>query len=397
MNRIVFISAGPGNPQYLLPIAHQVIAQSQILIGRPDLLDLWEHQNKFKLTVNIENLYSQLIEFQQKYELTAVLISGDATLFSMLNNFHFPLKIEIIPGISSFQYFCSRLKINWNSLKIINLHGNKNLSPFISALEQGYGMIVFTGGLYSATNLLKTASLISPKRMGALGVNLSLPKEFIQLGPVQELSNIQVSESDLALIYLSPSENKGIGFFEDEDYVRTQIPFSKKETRMMVCSLLELSPAMTVLEIGGGSGGTTIDIARRISEGILFSIEKNQEACQLIQQNSERFRTYNVKCIYGIAPNDIPQKLFDRIFIGGSGGSLSSIIESSSKLLKKEGILVMTAISLSHVTEGINIIKNNSFHSLSVFQQSISRIDPNDKNLMMKSLNPIFFIKAVKS
>ena len=137
--------------------------------------------------------------------------------------------------------------------------------------------------------------------------------------------------------------------------------------------------------------------ARRISEGILFSIEKNQEACQLIQQNSERFRTYNVKCIYGIAPNDIPQKLFDRIFIGGSGGSLSSIIESSSKLLKKEGILVMTAISLSHVTEGINIIKNNSFHSLSVFQQSISRIDPNDKNLMMKSLNPIFFIKAVKS
>ena len=57
----------------------------------------------------------------------------------------------------------------------------------------------------------------------------------------------------------------------------------------------------------------------------------------------------------------------------------------------------MTALSLLHVTEGINRIKNNPFQSLSVFQQSISRIDPNDKNLMMKSLNPIFFIKAVKS
>lgn len=397
MNRVVFISAGPGNPQYLLPIAHQVIAQSQVLIGRPDLLDLWEHPNKVKLTVNMENLFNQLIEFQLKYELTAVLISGDATLFSLLNNFNFPLKIEIIPGISSFQYFCSRLKINWNSLKIINLHGNKKLSPFILALEQGYEMMVFTGGLHSVTNLLKIAALVSPNRMGALGVNLSLPGEFIQSGTIQELCNTQVSENDLALIYLSPGEKKGIGFFEDGDYIRTHIPFSKKETRMMVCSLLELSSTMTVLEIGGGSGGVTIDIARRISEGFLFSLEKNQEACRLIQQNCERFRIDNVKCIHGTAPNDIPQKLFDRIFIGGSGGFLSLIIENSSNLLKKGGILVMTAISLLHVTEGINIIKNNPFQSLSVFQQSISRIDPHDNIFMMKSLNPVFFIKAVKS
>lgn len=397
MNRIVFISTGPGNPQYLLPMAHQVIAQSQVLIGRPDLLDLWEHQNKVKLTVNMNSLFHQLIEFQNKHELTAVLISGDATLFSLLNNFHFPLNIEVIPGISSFQYFCSRLKINWNTLKIINLHGNKKLSPFILALEQGYEMMVFTGGLHSATDLLKIAALVSPNRRGTLGVNLSLPEEFIQSGTVQELCSTHLSKSDLVLIYLSPGERKGIGFFEDEDYIRTNIPFSKKETRMMVCSLLELSPAMTVLEIGGGSGGITIDIARRISEGILFSLEKNQEACQLIQQNCERFRIDNVQCIHGTAPNDIPQKLFDRIFIGGSGGSLSSIIDNSSKLLKKGGILVMTALSLLHVTEGINLIKNNPFQSLSIFQQSISRIDPNDKNLMVKSLNPIFFIKAVKS
>jgi cobalt-precorrin-6B (C15)-methyltransferase len=277
------------------------------------------------------------------------------------------------------------------------LHGNKKLSPFILALEQGYEMMVFTGGLHSATDLLKIAALVSPNRRGTLGVNLSLPGEFIQSGTVQELCSTHLSQSDLALIYLSPGERKGIGFFEDEDYIRTNIPFSKKETRMMVCSLLELSPAMTVLEIGGGSGGITIDIARRISEGILFSLEKNQEACQLIQQNCERFRIDNVQCIHSTAPNDIPQKLFDRIFIGGSGGSLSSIIDNSSKVLKKGGILVMTALSLLHVTEGINLIKNNPFQSLSIFQQSISRIDPNDKNLMMKSLNPIFFIKAVKS
>jgi precorrin-6B methylase 1/dienelactone hydrolase len=204
MNRIVIISTGPGNPQYLLPIAHQVIAQSQVLIGRLDLLDLWEHQNKVKLTVNMNNLFHQLIEFQNKYELTAVLISGDATLFSLLNNFHFPLNIEVIPGISSFQYFCSRLKINWNTLKIINLHGNKKLSPFILALEQGYEMMVFTGGLHSATDLLKIAALVSPNRRGTLGVNLSLPGEFIQSGTVQELCSTHLSQSDLALIYLSP-------------------------------------------------------------------------------------------------------------------------------------------------------------------------------------------------
>ena len=49
----------------------------------------------------------------------------------------------------------------------------------------------------------------------------------------------------------------------------------------------------------------------------------------------------------------------------------------------------MTALSLLHVTEGINLIKI----ILSVFidfQQSISGLI-NDKNLMMKSLNPIFY------
>jgi len=40
-------------------------------------------------------------------------------------------------------------------------------------LEQGYGMIVFTGGLYSATDLLKIAALVSPNRRGTLGVNLA--------------------------------------------------------------------------------------------------------------------------------------------------------------------------------------------------------------------------------
>ena len=127
MNRIVIISTGPGIHNIYSPIAHQVIAQSQVLIGRLTYSICGNIKIKVKLTVNMNNLFHQLIEFQNKYELTAVLISGDATLFSLLNNFHFPLNIEVIPGISSFQYFCSRLKINWNTLKIINLHGNKKL------------------------------------------------------------------------------------------------------------------------------------------------------------------------------------------------------------------------------------------------------------------------------
>ena len=138
-------------------------------------------------------------------------------------------------------------------------------------------------------------------------VSTCLFREFIQSGTVQELCSTHLSQSDLALIYLSPGEKR-------DRFLRTRIIFApislfKKETRMMVCSLLELSPAMTVLEIGGGSGGITIDIARRISEGILFSLEKIKKPVSSSSKTVSVLGFDNVQCIHSTAPNDIPKAL----------------------------------------------------------------------------------------
>jgi precorrin-6y C5,15-methyltransferase (decarboxylating) CbiE subunit len=98
------------------------------------------------------------------------------------------VEIEVVPGISSIQYLCSRLKLNWNDMVITSLHGRQQ-DEFIDLIRKNQKVAIFTGGKCrpgDVCRMLVEQGLASVKV--AVGENLSYPNERIVQGSVEDIA-----------------------------------------------------------------------------------------------------------------------------------------------------------------------------------------------------------------
>lgn len=126
------------------------------------------------------------------------------------------------------------------------------------------------------------------------------------------------------------------------------IPMTRQEIRMVVLGKLKLFPGAVVYDVGAGTGSVTVECALQVKHGMVYALEKNGSADELVETNAKRFGVgQQVKLVPGLAPQTM-EKLSpaDRIFIGGSAGELQGILEGANRKLKPEGWLVATSITL---------------------------------------------------
>jgi precorrin-6Y C5,15-methyltransferase (decarboxylating) CbiT subunit len=130
----------------------------------------------------------------------------------------------------------------------------------------------------------------------------------------------------------------------DEIFTRNSVPMTKEEVRAVIFSKLRVLDNNKILDIGSGTGTLSIQAALFAKNGIVYSIEKDQNAIELINENITKLQIKNIKIIKDTAPKiDSDLKDFDRIIIGGSGGNLKSILEWSYDILKSSGRIVIPA------------------------------------------------------
>ena len=85
MNKVYIIGIGPGAEDYLLPIAKRKIKEADCLIGAERHLLLFKHLNKKKIYLKGDFKKTvQYIKIHKDKKRIAVLVSGDAGLFSLL-------------------------------------------------------------------------------------------------------------------------------------------------------------------------------------------------------------------------------------------------------------------------------------------------------------------------
>ena len=104
---------------------------------------------------------------------------------------------------------------------------------------------------------------------------------------------------------------------------------TKSEIRSLSVAKLHLEKDSMVYDVGAGTGSVTIELALAAPDGMVYAVERNQEACDLIEQNKRKFGTPNIEVIHGLAPEameDLPAPT--HAFIGGSAGNLKEILES---------------------------------------------------------------------
>ena len=183
---------------------------------------------------------------------------------------------------------------------------------------------------------------------------------------------------------------------EDEEFIRGDVPMTKKEIRMVVMNAARIEEDSVVLDVGAGTGSISIEAAIAAPKGHVYAIERFEKATDLIRQNQEKFGVKNLTIIEAKAPEgmeDLPE--LDAVIIGGSAGGMGTIMDEVTRLLKVGGRLVVTAVTME---TGYTILKElkGRPYTYEGFQMQVSRFRKAGPYHLLNPLSPIFIVTAVK-
>ncbi len=133
---------------------------------------------------------------------------------------------------------------------------------------------------------------------------------------------------------------------------------TRREVRAITLANLQLHEHAILWDVGSGTGSVAIEAARLARLGHIYAIECDAGALAAIEANCHHFNASNVTIVAGRAPQilqNLPAP--DAIFIGGSGGALSSILEVAITRLRPHSALVVNLASFEHLCEATNYLR----------------------------------------
>ncbi len=177
----------------------------------------------------------------------------------------------------------------------------------------------------------------------------------------------------------------------DEDFIRREgVPITKEEIRAVSIGKLNLNKNDVVVDVGCGSGGMTVEIAKRCK--FVYAIDYLDDAIELTKQNLAKFNIKNCQVIKGKAEDVLDELEFNKAFIGGTKN-----IEKIIEILDKKGInhIVANTIVLENAVKIMNELENKGYdvEAVNVFISYAKKI-PSGHMFLAK--NPITIIKAVR-
>jgi cobalt-precorrin-7 (C5)-methyltransferase len=201
---VKIVGTGPGDSRYITPLAWELIENAQVLVGgQRQLASLaGEHQEQFVIGNDL-NAVLRYIESHRHTKSIVVLASGDPGLYSIANYLTAHMDkdcLELIPGISSIQLMFARLKMSWQDVQILSVHG-RSIDDLDQLIKKGSVTALLTGGQWTpqviADYLLK-ANLSDYKV--AIGKDLSYSDEKIIYTTLDGLVDKQEDYSNSVMV-----------------------------------------------------------------------------------------------------------------------------------------------------------------------------------------------------
>ncbi|MGL5347290.1 MAG: decarboxylating cobalt-precorrin-6B (C(15))-methyltransferase [Peptostreptococcaceae bacterium] len=182
---------------------------------------------------------------------------------------------------------------------------------------------------------------------------------------------------------------------KNSEFITGKVPITKEEVRAISIMKLDLVNAKRFVDVGAGTGSVSIEAAYNYSNLHVTSIERNDDALDLINKNIEKFNLNNIEVIKGYAPVEI-QGQVDAVFLGGTGNNLNEIILWSKSMLVEGGRLVANFIIVETFNETLKLLRENGFKNIDVSVLNVSKLEKLGRGEYFKPLNPIYIISCEK-
>lgn len=433
--QITIAGMGMGSFSNMTGEVQQACREADVIIGAGRMLETVEALGK-----PMENLYigTEIAAFIQKhpqYQRIVVLLSGDVGFYSgakkLLQAFGEAGIAEVQPesgelkrangqlesgdlkgagssgkcqyqirqlcGISSVQYFASRLQIPWEDITLMSDHGRRqNIVGMLSTHEKVFTLTDGDKGVRRLSSELLRYGLGSVKMY--VGCQLSYPEEEILTGgPEQFLDFEREGVLAVLLIHEEAKEASVSHGISDELFVRGKVPMTKEEVRSISISKLALRRDSVVYDIGAGTGSIAAECAKIAVNGKVYAIEKNPEALELIEKNKHYHRAWNIDTIAGEAPEVLEGlEAPTHAFIGGSSGKLERILKVLWQKSPQVRV-VLNVISLETLQEAVELLKKYEIKQQEIVQVTVAKAKQLGSHHLMMGQNPVYIITLQKS
>jgi precorrin-6Y C5,15-methyltransferase (decarboxylating) len=403
MNTVDIVGIGL-SPEDLTEKHIEIINEAEVLAGGKRHLDYFKSHpaEKIVLTGDIKRAISEMKSRTDKK--IVVLASGDPNFFGIG-----PLIVKsfgaenvcIHPNITAVSAAFSRMKESWSDVKVISLHGRRSGNDLMKAVRQNEKVAVFTDPEKTPSWIAK---LLLKNGLDQLRLcvceNLGGEDESLQWYSPEECVDRTFADLNLVVIHNAGSETfrkadiyPGMPEFA---YIHDQGLITKAEIRILTLAKLRLSPHHIMWDLGAGSGSVSVDASYYVTEGTIIAVERRPDRIEHIRQNQERFGIGNLEIVKATLPegmSELPSP--DRIFVGGGGENMISIIETAGSYLKSGGIIVINTILINRLEKIIRVLKKLNLET-EVIHVQVGRGKEMSYGIRMEALNPVWIITGIK-
>lgn len=384
------IGAGMGAPDTLTGEARRALDEADVVLATARLAAL----DAKAIVCPFGELAAQAV--QADGDTVAVLVSGDVGFFSAAARLREQLaphgEVRLVCGLSSLQYFCAKLGVSYDDACVCSLHGRAG--SILGAVSYHKKVFVLTGGAQNAQIVCRT---LADAGLGGLtvhlGENLGMETERIAHGTAAELAEQACGDLTVLLVEHPDAANSAEPL-RDSMLTRAKVPMTKEEVRWTACGRLAVQPCDTVWDVGAGTGAMTLELARRACDGLVYAVERSEDALSLLEENRRKLGGYNIQIVVGRAPEALETlSAPDCVFVGGSGGGMRRILALAKE--KNPAVrVVVTAIALETLEKARHALIDLGFANVEVSQLAASRGKAVGPYTMMTALNPVFILSG---
>lgn len=393
-SHVTVLGIGMGSEDTLTIQGKKVLENADLIIGAKRMVDAVCNGKQDTVYEYRSECICQYIAEHPEYEKIVIVLSGDVGFYSGAKKLLDLLgkDTEVICGISSVVYFMAKIGLSWDDAKLASAHGRDcNLISLIRHHKKVFSILGTADGI--AVLARKLVYYEMGEVLLYVGENLSYKNEKIFSAKARELVNYEGELLSVVCAWNPDAHpicmTHGI---EDECFIRGKAPMTKSEVRTVSLAKLKLTENSICYDIGAGTGSVAVEMALRAHQGMVYAIEKKEDAAALIEENKRKFATDHLTLVKGTAPAamcGLPAPT--HAFVGGSSGNLREILMLLVRK-NKDVRIVINCITLETVTEALQAIKDFEFEESEIVQLGAARAKGLGRYHMMMGENPIYVI-----
>lgn len=402
MGTIHVVGAGIEGQEGFSQRALHLLEHADVIVGAPNQLALFNNLKGEKRILEHETDVCEQLR-QVMHANVVVLASGDPLFFSIGRDLlrNIPAEnLEFVPNVTSAQFAFARIKQPWDDAVFISAEGLP-LTMVVNRIIANDKAAVLTHDRCPASAIAR--EMLHRGREGYsvyVCENLGGDGERIEETSVKALRDMKISPLNV-LIFIKRFDHEGVQYqptlgIADSQFQSLRKQITPEEVRVIALAKLQLRQDMTLWDIGAGSGSICVEADFLLPHGRIYAVERNSEYLGFLRHNLNKFSTRNVRIIEGEAPScleELPDP--DRVFIGGSGGQLWSLLETVDARMNPEGRIVLTASTLDTLTAATDFFENNGY-TIQVTTVNIARTSNTSDYKIFEAQNPVNIVMATK-